>query len=938
MDFYFYTQRTDNKNEQWAERREHEREVALNTCKHMSVYMQNQKHEAGMSYAKVLLKTEHLQFDIDAKDLGTAIVWINKLLDQLQEWDFNLDFLKIYASGSKGFHISIPQKTFGEEKPLPLLNKFHSWMATAIENMAGIKLDMGLYHTRHLLRIPNSQRDDGRWKVPVTVQEVRSMTPGTYLQYVQAPRQLGNPEPLIPSTYKCEKLKELWTQAKEEVKKEAEKSKRYKPLDNTALEPFDDTTVPVCIEWMRDNENIKGNYNDLSMQIAAYVASVPNMTEKGRDDLVLAFARNSTSDSKPNLASRLSHTKFAIRRAEAGALEFSCGGCRSVVSGNPCGGCPVKLKQESEAETETLIETRDDGYYVINGKGSAMRFTSFTLHRVNQICTFEKGSIVFLADVFELKTKNNGMEVSSLVTIPVQDWSSISAWKKLMQSGGGMVFLSSDAVLANLQHHINVTQQSEQLVKVDAAGIHVIKSGNNELRFWAEEGWSLDQGGTSGKHTYEGDAGDTILSLSGVDSAKADDEEVVETLYRLMHSNRPETVGSLLGWASACHLKEHLYKAGYNEFPLVQIAGIPGAGKTSTAVVFATLTGAVLPGGPMAVDTVTPSPLKQAMSQTTTIARIFDEFNKPNMAYNKYLMVLGLLKTAYCRQSLAIGYIKRGKIGEVGAATHNQFATAPVIYMSREVIENEELAQRSIVLEVNKDDHEVDDWKENFQEVFKTLAIKHPDGHPLQRLCKMLVKNAIETPVDQCHHWYAEARGDIPHNEHSRRIQNLFVIRMGLKFLAKSLESFPEKITKRLKELDEIVVSSWHKEEETLKSQKSSWGTAETLVQTLNTMAMLPLSDRTPGRIAAGSYYVKDGATLHLNADLCFSAYCLYTRNVGIIKEVSSPSSMLQLLKGTKYCIGEMGPADKPGARGWVALDLSQLEERGFHGDGFESI
>lgn len=937
MDFYFYTQRTDNKNEAWACRSEHELQEALNSCKHMSVFMQNVKHEDGMSYAKVALKTQHLQFDIDAKDLGTAIVWLNKLLDQLQEWGLNLEFLKIYASGSKGFHVAIPQKTFGEEKPQPLLNKFHGWMATAIENMAGVKFDMGLYHTRHLLRIPNSQREDGRWKVPVTVQEVREMTPGAYMQYVQSPRQLTTPESLIPSTYKCEKLKELWIKAKEEVKKEAEKAKRYKPLDNSSLEPFNDSTVPQCIEWMRDNENIKGNYNDLSMQIAAYVASVPNMTEKGRDDLVLAFARNSNSDSKPNLSSRLSHTKFAIRRAEAGALEFSCGGCRSVLTGNPCGGCPVKNKQESEAETETLIETREDGYYVITGKGAAMRFTSFTLDRVNQICTFDKGSIVFLADVFELKTKNNGMDVSSLVTVPVQDWSSISSWKKIMQSGGGMVFLSADAVLANLQHHINVTQQSEQLVKVDAAGIHVIKSGSNELRFWAEEGWSLDQGGTSGKHTYEGDAGDTILSLSGVDSARGDDEEVVDTLYRLMHSNRPETVGSLLGWASACHLKEHLYKAGYNEFPLVQIAGIPGSGKTSTAVVFATLTGCVIPGGPMAVDTVTPSPLKQAMSQTTTIARIFDEFNKPSMAYNKYLMVLGLLKTAYCRQSLAIGYIKKAKLGEVGAATHNQFATAPVIYMSREVIENEELLQRSIVVEVKKDDHDIDDWKENFQAVYKTLAIRSPDGHPLQRLCKLLVRAAIETPVEQCHAWYAESRADIPHDEHSRRIQNLFVMRMGLKFLAKALDGFPAKIKERLEELDKIVISSWQRDEEDLATKVSQWSTPENLLQTLNNMAQLPLTDRIAGRIIGGVHYIRDNAMLHINTDLCFPSYSLYTRNIGAIRDASSSNSMLQILKGTKYCVGEAGPTDKPRGRGWVTLDLSQLEERGFYGDGFES-
>ena len=915
-------------------RKDSEMEAIKREDFHLTVYSQNEREPDDGDFSKIKLKGD-LILDIDAASLEQAIEWLHKTLDALDKWGVVLNHLDIFCSGSKGFHITVPQKIFAEDRAMVYLNKYHGWMVANMETLIGVKYDLGLYHKKHTIRIENRPRLIGTYKVPITLEEARNITPELYQSYVSQPRHLSNVSQLVPATAFCEKLNELWTLAKEEVKKELARAAKFSAIPDEVLDVFTDDYLPQCIEWMRDNSSVKGGYNDVSMQLAAFVGKAGKVSAEAKEKLILDFARNTKSDSRQTLTAKIEHTRNVIRRVDAGAFQFSCGGCRSVLTGNPCNGCPVKAKQELDAEEESQIEIREDGYYVMS-KGAGTRLTSFTMDRINQISSIENGYRVHHSDLFEIKTRNEGTPNSGLVTITASDWNTIGRFKdKVSAVSGAIVFQTSDLLLANLHNYINTTQSSEQYMKVDQAGIHVVKAEDQEEAFWAEDGWSLDEGGIAGNNTYTGDAKDTVMSLRGVDYARPDDPHMVDIMTRLLDSNRPEIVGQLLGWSGACHLKEHFHKAGYFDFPLMHIAGKPGSGKTSSATVYATLTGCLLPGGPMAVDSTTPSPLRQAMSQTTTVARVFDEFNRPNMAHNRYLTMLGYLKAAYCRQNLAAGYVKKGAIGEVGAATKNLYATAPVIYMSREATENEELVQRSIIIRVNQEDHEVGSWKENFQAVHRSLAEVVKDGSPLQRMCKSLVREAVNTRTSQCHEWFQEAQADLPGGEHSRRLHNLFVLRTGLKFVRRAFSDFPEHIQKRLETLDAIVVASWQKEEEDFATKRSRWTTSETLLETLAQMAAVP-AGAVQGKILPGNYYVRQGATLYLNTKLCFTMYRLYTKSVGIMAEVSSSTSMLDLLKTAKSYIGENGPNGEPVGSGWVALDISQLEGIGFYAEGFE--
>jgi DNA primase catalytic subunit len=930
-----WVQKTDNATEQWIPLEIDPAKVTPEELgkeyRHSTVY--SYAGDKGQPYETYRLQGD-LAMDIDAKDLNLAISWANKLLDLLEKWEVDLNQIGIYCSGSKGFHVVVPQKIFGDGQPVQSLNKLHGYMAAVIENEAGIVLDRNLYKTRAMLRIANTDHQKegkkGRWKVQVSADEVRRMTVEDYLQYVTGPRSIN----VIGFTTKAHnvELGKLWKKAKDAVK--AAQKVQHSPVPDEDLDEFGDGRFPECIRAMLDPNKIKktglqGRFNAVSMQVGAFLGHAQNITGKGRDDYIKQLVHAYESGNHPTPELREKHVRGNVSLAEKGNLDFSCGGCKSVLEHNPCAGCPVQEKQRAAAEQSTSIVDDEEGYLYKNHKGEGMRIATFTLTRERQICSIGDGGIHLHADHVSVNVKNkSGVVESTQVHIPAEDWVSLASLSKKVASVRGAMFLTSnDAMLTALRLYLQQTQDPEVIMKSDKIGIHVTRSTDGkEPKVWVENGWSVDDAGITSKIMYEGDAGDTCVSLCGIPRAKPEDTEVVEYLDRLMHSNVDVSVGHLLGWASACHLKEHLNAIQMPEFPLLHIAGQKGAGKTHTATVYSALTGTRLVNGPMVVGLATPLPIKKALSESTTVARVFDEFNKPQMEFNRYTKILECFKAAYVRQGISTGYIGKKSIGGVNTAVDRQAATAPCIYLSKEATASEELLQRSIVIKIDEKAHETDNNRENFQWVYReTLDKAKVDGNASERLVKAMVDYALKMDLETCRQWHKEAQADLPNNEHSRRVQNLFVIRTGLRFLRAVLEGFPQPLLDRLAELDRIVVDSWHTEKKSIEEMRLKMGTPETVLEHLDHMAEILPETNTPGRLSPG-HYVRDGNTLYLNAVTCFQQYHLYTRSMQIPNEVGSPQALIELYRTANYCLGQIGPPGNANARGWIALDLSQLE------------
>ena len=908
----------------------------VSTHRHIAIYQQSEQHVEGLDYNKVKLKGD-LVLDIDSKEISESIAYLHKLLKFLQGEGLNLDYVKLYASGKKGFHIIIPQRVVeSNPRPTAMLNKFHGWMVAEMSERCGVPLDMNLYHNRSLIRTPNLERRDGGYKVPISLEEAWNITHLSYREMCSSPRQLAVAQ-MVPNTYICEKLGALYTKAKVAVKEQSALQSKFPTSGAEELDALD--KVPACIQQMAANKGVKttANWNLKAMNVAAFLALASRVSDEDKEKTRKDFIEKTESDSRRTTGEKQKDLAMKMKAAAAGSLVFSCGACRSVLEQSPCKDCPMEKAREDAAQEITSIESRSDGYYVIGAKGQGTRITTFTLAKQSRVMSSEDGEDVYHADVFLVTQLTAGIMSTTQVTIPAEAWTSVASFKKAMAAVANcVVTISSEAILSALQIYLNETQVVDPTMKTDKCGIHIIPAtyDTEELRTWVEPGWAVLPSGLTGLMLYSGNAGHTIQSTRGVAPVHSFDDEALEIFEKLIHSNRPDKVGQMLGWAAACHLKEHLYNAGFSEFPLLHIAGKPGAGKTQSAIVYGGLTGA-LAEGPLTVDASTPSPLRQALSQTTTIARVFDEFNRVNMNQTRYLAVLGYLKSAYCRQNVAQGILTAKKLGESTAGTLNNYATAPVIYMSREATESEELRQRSIIIQVRSEDHGMAGHQDNFQAVQYSMTSNALEGNPIQRWCKLLIRDALNTDVETVKKWYIEAKEELQIIDHARRVNNLACIMTGFTFLKKVLDDLMPRLNTELQGLIDATREKWQEEDKSEVKRTKDWTTSETLMKTIETMAKLAKDERAVGRILPQIHYIRAGNKLYINPFLIFGQYRAYCHAAQMIPECQSPESMTYMLKHTDYFLAHGGTAEDPQTMDWITLDISMLERRGIYGGSF---
>lgn len=102
------------------------------------------------------------------------------------------EYLELYASGGKGFHVVCPEHFIRPNaRPEANLPYHYRCFAKVIAGDTGATgFDYGLYAGKrgHLIRVANKERVDGKYKVPITWEELQAMTPELYAHLVSTPR------------------------------------------------------------------------------------------------------------------------------------------------------------------------------------------------------------------------------------------------------------------------------------------------------------------------------------------------------------------------------------------------------------------------------------------------------------------------------------------------------------------------------------------------------------------------------------------------------------------------------------------------------------------------------------------------------------------------------------------------------------------------------
>lgn len=930
---FIYLRKTDDRYGEWDVTTDHDPDN-LKSAKHVTVYRYSDQYDPKQGLQKDISQLKMLGdfvIDIDAQEITTAIDWTRKLLTYLRD-DLGLDlnFIKIYASGSKGFHITIPQKFFdGAPKPTVRLNQHHGYMASFLSAMTAVPFDMGMYAIRHLLRTPG-QRGDGRWKNLVTPEQVFSWTANDYNHYAMEHRTLEVSH-LPPPKYLCPGLNRVWEDAKAAVKEQVQHNASFSSVADELLDVFDDNTIPTCIEWMRTKFNIAvvpGLYNRIAMNVAPFLGLTSEVSDKKKEELLTEIS-NAYATRDASAQTRRIQLVSKLHQVETGGLHFKCGANRSVLTANPCSGCALQKKIEETATADTSI-TSSSGYLQQTAKGADVRLTNFTVNLQRRIYELREGKPIIAGEECNLEVFSREGVHEDTILIPISDWASISAFRSSMLRYGGQLHFTSEVTLAAIRAYITGnSSQLEGIMKTELCGINIAPAKDGTLApTWVEPGWLISGGGNNNPANlvYVGNAGHTIQSMRGLKRVRKGDPEI-NVMEHLLKSNDILKVGSMLGWACACHMKEHLAYSGYTQFPLLHIAGMPGSGKTMSAIVYGALTGAKAEG-PMTVGSSTLSPMRQALSQTTTVARVYDEFNKQNLPQDKYLRVVELLKSAYVRQNVSIGTIGSKRMNDSTAAMLTLYATAPIIYMSKEATENEELQQRSIIVQVDKRDNDRLGYAEHFKVVHRSAHDLSPDGSALQQWCRTIMAHVLDRPIEYTLKLYEGARADITLEAHDRKLVNLTTVLTGIRLFKDVVSDISEALQQKAQEIEDALMAHWHEDALQVAVRSKRFGPIEQILKTLETISRI-------GNIQNNVHYIIQGKTLHVDPAMCFMAYRRYCSETQTIAEVQSIQSLEYMLRNCDYIIGEGLVPGKPHFRNWVALDLTRLEEADIYADSF---
>lgn len=135
---------------------------------------------------------DYLPIDIDREnDLPVAHRAALKVAVTVQEgFDVQVDQLRYFFSGCKGYHILIPTVLMGAVEPSQYLPRAFRTMAMGIADLAGETIDAKIYDVNRLFRLPDTQHLSGLWKVELTWAEFSTLGPDDHRRLAAQPRRL----------------------------------------------------------------------------------------------------------------------------------------------------------------------------------------------------------------------------------------------------------------------------------------------------------------------------------------------------------------------------------------------------------------------------------------------------------------------------------------------------------------------------------------------------------------------------------------------------------------------------------------------------------------------------------------------------------------------------------------------------------------------------
>lgn len=645
-----------------------------------------------------------MYFDLDSKDISDSIEGAKSLWRKLSV-DYGLveGDVDFYLSGKKGLHFLIPPKVFMEKAaPAHKLPAIYKEMAF---NLAVDTLDFAVYSggMGRMFRTTYNQRENGKYKVQITLEELLSLTPETYDAISASQRPVLE----LVSTFKP-KFAILFESIRQKVS--STKRKPYKPVDAATLRRH----LPTLQKLMRGESVRDGvGFNKIAIQLAIY-AREAKLTEDQLVQHCAGLLQHHNSDSyRYNSAYK---REAELRRMfcyleENTSYDYSIGPIQAMLEPDVDeDGDPIEVEADTEAE-DSGVFVKNGGYYVASEQGEK-RILDAKFKDVTVLLLTESEQISCILSKIQVGEK------VSVASLERSDFLSSSALHKVVSLFGAS-FTGNDVHARHIYTHMLKESKiaGKTVYATEKEGLDLLfmpQSDIEEARkpfvVWADANGVIlpkslvDQGLDVRFVGYPSPEGlmRTDLAKAPSFAAWAAEEgnkaKLLELVRGMLGCQSASAMSKMIGWMTSCFYSQ-LFRRVYGKFPLMHINGVAGSGKTETVAGLMHMF--YYRADPVTLTAAsTRFSLEAAIASSASIPVIIDEYKPQTLNAVKLGELKSMFRSSYNSQLVSRGGGNRQK--DSFSAINSTRLTGPVMFIAEAIEQESAILERCVVVTLQR--------------------------------------------------------------------------------------------------------------------------------------------------------------------------------------------------------------------------------------------
>lgn len=779
--------------------------------------------------------------DWDAESIEEAIASFHLTLAKLHEMELDLDMVRLYATGGRGFHLEIPDPVFMPKVPKAGVSHLPSIYREMAMELFVDNMDMRVYTGRRgrMWRVPNVQRENGKYKVPLTSAQALSMTPELYDELCSEPRiepKRLDPEPNFALTA-------LYTKSADKVARGV-KNRVKTAKDKELLAKFKGD-YPTSIKKIMAGEGIADGvgFNRIAMQLAI----VANEMGKSAEDLVKScesLIKNHQSDGRYNTPRKRRQALIDLWNYtnESDAYSYSRGGIRSILEpGFPTtdldgpasavtpGHIPESFDEDDAGMTEEVKEElssaenslydglsiQRDGIYRRNSDGFR-RLSNISMIRPAVMIDAEDGLMLGVEAEIAAGERRHGRHLITSKTF--QSRASLNAFC----AGRGGIFTGSDnqAAVIGLILQERAEKGNQMIYVVRREGLDLVQNPLDRSTVDLDAIWvgsesvlTYREGVT---YKYSPKVGNNAVfntDLHCVKQPLLDTPDTRDLISAMLSMNSTTVIAQMLGWFVSCMHKQ-FYQRAFDQFPLLHPNGPAGSGKTMTTNLLAGLYHNTSRPKNLAAGSGTQLPFNHAWSSSASIPLIIDEYKPSELRADRVDFLLRSFRLAYNQANTATAGISRGGAESSFRDITEYEYSAPTVFLGESQETQTAVVQRCVPVAVCPEDsgrHTAEfellkagaDVLPRLGRLILAMTMGSKDGSGNW----LFQPETVDTRSEALRPIITDLRRSMNVNVHDRQIYNLAVVLEGLNFLDRALGVvFGDAFRGRMEELKGTVM------------------------------------------------------------------------------------------------------------------------------------